>query len=115
MTKDFFAGLRVEWHPLLLFELSSINSVGLNNGTYRNLLPAPKNLGLRLDISQGPVVVIVTISFAIIRHILYRPVSHLQFNLQLVLIANFVLLLFISIIVPTTGNKSNFIYMIMTL
>ena len=31
---------------------------------------------LGLDISQGPVVVIVTISFAIISHILYRPVSH---------------------------------------
>ena len=28
------------------------------------------------DISQGPVVVIETISFAIISHILYRPVSH---------------------------------------
>ena len=41
-----------------------------------NLLPALKNLGFRLDISQGPVVVIVTISFAMISHILYRPVSH---------------------------------------
>ena len=38
--------------------------------------PAPKNLGLRTGISQGPVVVTVTISFAIISHILYRPVSH---------------------------------------
>ena len=34
------------------------------------------NLGLGPDISQGPVVVIVTISFAIISHILYRPVPH---------------------------------------
>ena len=33
VTKDFLAGLKVEWHPLLL-ELSSINRVGLNNGTY---------------------------------------------------------------------------------
>ena len=37
-----------------------------------NLLPAPKNLGLGPDISQGPVMVMVTISFAIISHILYR-------------------------------------------
>ena len=44
--------------------------------TYRNLLPAQKNLGLRTDISQGLVVVTVTISFAIISHILYMPVSH---------------------------------------
>ena len=35
-----------------------------------------KNLGLGLDTSYGPVVVIVTLSFAIISHILYRPVSH---------------------------------------
>ena len=75
MIKDFLPGLTVEGHPLLL-ESSSINRVGLNNGTYGNLLPAPKKLGLRLDISQEPVVVIVTIFFAIISHILYRPVSH---------------------------------------
>ena len=65
MTKDFLAGLMVEWHPLLLLELSWINKLGLNNGTSGNLLPAPKNLGLRPDISQGPVVVIVTTSFTI--------------------------------------------------
>ena len=35
-----------------------------------------KNLKLGPGISQGPVVVIVTISFATISHILYRPVSH---------------------------------------
>ena len=70
------AGLRVEWHLLLLLESSLINTLGLNNETFGNLLPAPKNLGLRPDISQGPVVVIVTISFAIISHILNRPVSH---------------------------------------
>ena len=35
---------------------------------------------------------------------------NLQLILQLVIIANFVLLLFNSIIVPTTGNKSNFSY-----
>ena len=39
-------------------------------------LVALKNLGLGPDISQGQVVVIITISFAIISHILYRPVSH---------------------------------------
>ena len=59
-----------------LLKSSSINKLGLNNGTHGNLLPAPKNLGLRQDISQEPVVVIVTIFFAIISHILYRPVSH---------------------------------------
>ena len=75
MTKDFLADLMVEWH-LLLLELSSINRVGLNNGTSGNLLPALKNLGLRLDISQGPVVFIVTMYLGIISHILYRPVSH---------------------------------------
>ena len=62
MTKDFLAGLMVKRHPLFL-ESSLINSVGLNNGTSGNLLPALKNLGLGPDISQGPVVVIVTISF----------------------------------------------------
>ena len=59
-----------------LLELSSINKLGLNNGTSGNLLPEQKNLKLGLDISQRPVVIIVTISFAIISHILYRPVSH---------------------------------------
>ena len=41
MTKDFLAGLTVKRHRLIL-ESSSINSVGLNNGTSGNLLPAPK-------------------------------------------------------------------------
>ena len=76
MTKDFLAGLTVQWHPLLLLEPSLINKLGLNNGTYGNLLPAPKNLGLRPDTLQGPVMVIVTISFAVISHILYRLLSH---------------------------------------
>ena len=58
-------------------ELSSINKLGLNNGTSGNLLPAQKNLKLGLDISQRPILIIVTISFAIISHILYRPVSHI--------------------------------------
>ena len=62
--------------PLLLFESFSINKLGLNNGTFGNLLQTPKNLELGPDISQRPVVVIVTISFAIISHILYMPVSH---------------------------------------
>ena len=65
MTKDFLGGLMVEWPPLIL-RLSSINRLGLNNGTSGNLLRAPKNLGLGLDIPQGPVVVIVTITFIII-------------------------------------------------
>ena len=75
MTKDFLAGLTMEWHPPVL-ESSWINRVGLNNGTSGNLVPAPKNLGVGPDISQRPVVVIVTISFTIISHILYIPVSH---------------------------------------
>ena len=41
MTKDFLAGLTVEWHPSLLLKLSSINKLGLNNGTFGNLLRAP--------------------------------------------------------------------------
>ena len=76
MTEDFLAGLMVEWQLLLDKQWSSINKLGLNNGTFGNLLPALKNLGFRLDISQGPVKVIITISFAIISYILYRPVSH---------------------------------------
>ena len=83
MTKDFLAGLRVKWHPLLILELSSINKLGLNYGTYKNLLQTPKNLKLGVDISQRPVMVIVTISFAIISHILYRPVSHFCYALRL--------------------------------
>ena len=69
------AGLKVEWHPLILGS-SSIHKLGLIYGTYKNLLQTPKNWKLGLDISQRPVVVIVTISFAIISHILYGPVSH---------------------------------------
>ena len=79
MIKDFLAGLTVEWHPLLLLELSSINKLGLNNGTFGNLLPELKNFRLRPDISQGSVVVIVTISSTIVSHILYRSVSHFLF------------------------------------
>ena len=79
MIKDFLAGLTVEWHPLLLLELSSINKLGLNNGTFGNLLPEPKNFRFRPDISQGSVVVIVTISSTIVSHILYRSVSHFLF------------------------------------
>ena len=75
MTEDFLGGLTVQWPPVI-FQLSSINRLGLNNGTSRNLLQAPKNLGLGLDISQGTIVVIVIISFAIIYHILYKPMFH---------------------------------------
>ena len=39
-----------------------------------NLLQAPKNLGLGLDISQGPIIVIETISFIIINDISYKLV-----------------------------------------
>ena len=53
-------------------ESSSVNRLGLNNGISRNSLRAPKNLELGLDISQGPVVVIVIIPFIIIIHISYR-------------------------------------------
>ena len=60
MTKDFLGGLMVKWIPVVL-ESSSINRLGLNSGTCGNLLRALKSLGLGLDISQGPVVVIVTI------------------------------------------------------
>ena len=42
-------------------------------GTSGNLLRSPKNL-LRMDVSQGPVIVIVTISFIIINHISYKLV-----------------------------------------
>ena len=87
MTKDFLAGLTLKWYPLVL-ESSSINRVGLNNVTSGNLLPAPKNLGLGPNISQGPVVVIVTISFAII--IFYTGLcptsfcySHRKFTIRL--------------------------------
>ena len=61
--KDSLAGLTAKWH-LLALKSSSITRLGLDNGTSGNLLP--KNLGLGLDITQGPVVVIVTISFIII-------------------------------------------------
>ena len=73
MTKGSLGGLKAEWHPLTL-ESSSINGLGLNNGTSGNLLRAPKNLELRPDISQEPVIVIVLIAFAIINHISYKPV-----------------------------------------
>ena len=61
--------------PLIL-ESFLINRLGLSNGTLGNLLQASRNLGLGLDISQGLVVVIAIISFAIINHILYKPVFH---------------------------------------
>ena len=53
-----------------------INELGLNNGTPGNLLQILKNLELGLDISQGPVIVIVTIPSIIIIHILYKLVFH---------------------------------------
>ena len=71
--KDFLAGVTAKWH-LLAPKSSLINILGLNNGTSGNLLRAPKNLRLGLDISQGPAVVIVTISFIIINHISYKLV-----------------------------------------
>ena len=57
-------------HPQIILN----KQVGPEHGTYKYLPPAPKNLGLRQDISQGPGMVIVIISFTIINHILYRPV-----------------------------------------
>ena len=68
MKKDFLAGLTVEWHTLTL-ESSSINRLGPNSGTSGNLLQAPKNLELGLDILWGPAVGIVTVPFIIIIHI----------------------------------------------
>ena len=59
--------------PLNL-ESSSVNGLGLNNGTSGNLPQAPKNLELGMDISWGPAVVIVTIPFVIIIHISYKLV-----------------------------------------
>ena len=73
MTKDFLDGLTIEL-PSLALESSSINRLGLNNGTSGNLLQAPKNLELGRDISQEPVVVIVIISLALTNHISYRLV-----------------------------------------
>ena len=71
MTKDSLAGLMVEWH-LLTHKLSSINKLGLNSNTFGNLLQILKNLELGLDISQGPVIVIVTIPSITLIHILYK-------------------------------------------
>ena len=73
MTNDSLAGLTAEWQFLAL-KSSSINRLGLNNGTSGNLLQVLKNLELGLDISQGPVVVIVTIPSIIIIHSLYKLV-----------------------------------------
>ena len=73
MTKDFLGGLMAEWPPFVL-ELSLINRLLLNNRTSGSLLQAVKNLGLGPDISQGPVVVIAIISFALVNHNLYKPV-----------------------------------------
>ena len=60
MTKDSLAGLMAEWH-LLALKSASLNELGLDNGTSGNLLQTLKNVELGLDISQGPVIVIVTI------------------------------------------------------
>ena len=68
-----------EWH-LLTLESSSINKLDLNNGTSENLLQVLQNLELGLDISQGPVVVIVTIPSIIIIHILYKLVFPLCYS-----------------------------------
>ena len=73
MTMDSLAGLTAEWH-LLTLKSSSINGLGLNNGASGNWLQVLKNLELGLDISQGPVEVIVTIPSVIIIHILYKLV-----------------------------------------
>ena len=73
MTKDFLAGLMMKWHPFTL-KSSSINGLGLNNGTSGNLPQAPKNLELGMDILCGPVIGIVNIPFVIIIHISYKLV-----------------------------------------
>ena len=73
--KGLLDGLTMEW-PHLVLESFLINRLGLNNGTCGNLLKASRNLGLGLDISQGLIRAIASISFAIINHILYKPVFH---------------------------------------
>ena len=75
MTKGFLGGLMLGGFlggPVL--ESPLIKRLGLNNGTSGNLLRALKNLGFGLDISQGPIIVIETISFIIINHISYKHV-----------------------------------------
>ena len=59
MTKDFLGGLTVELlpTPFSALELSLIKRLYLNNESSGNLLRALKNLGLGLDISQGPIIV----------------------------------------------------------
>ena len=69
-------GMALPPPPPALLELPWINTLSLNNGTFGNLLRTPKNLELGPDISQRPVVVIVTISFAVIGHTSYKPMSH---------------------------------------
>ena len=71
--KNSLAGLTVKWH-LLALNSSSINESGLNNETSENTLQILKNLKSGLDISQTPIVVIVTIYFIIISHISYKLV-----------------------------------------
>ena len=87
MTKDSLAGLMAKWH-LLALKSSSINELGLNNGTSENLLQVLKNLELGLDISQRPVVVIVIIPSVIIIYFIQAcvpllfvmAIRNLQFN-----------------------------------
>ena len=87
MTKDSLAGLMAKWH-LLALKSSSINDLGLNNGTSENLLQVLKNLELGLDISQRLVVVIVIIPSVIIIYFIQAcvpllfvmAIRNLQFN-----------------------------------
>ena len=87
MTKDSLAGLMAKWH-LLALKSSSINELGLNNGTSENLLQVLKNLELGLDISQRPVVVIVILPSVIIIYFIQAcvpllfvmAIRNLQFN-----------------------------------
>ena len=87
MTKDSLTGLMAKWH-LLTLKSSSINELGLNNGTSENLLQVLKNLELGLDISQRPVVVIVIIPSVIIIYFIQAcvpllfviAIRNLQFN-----------------------------------
>ena len=87
MTKDSLAGLTAKWH-LLALKSSSINKLGLNNGTSENLLQVLKNLELGLDISERPVVVIVIIPSVIVIYFIQAcvplpfviAIGNLQFN-----------------------------------
>ena len=66
ITKDFLAGLTMEWHPLRT-RIVLDKQIGPEQWDLCKLAVSTEELGL--DISQESVVVIIIISFAIINHI----------------------------------------------